>query len=279
VQKNHNNYRARKIIKVLLSSFETREGVFSDTKELLENQIPLSIQYKSKQHANFLFYLISQDHGTKSSKLYDRAKNLYVSYPENFEPKSILKNYASEESKNLVNFLKLMGVRYPINSARFWYRNSEMLFNQYDNDARNIFDSDDGLEILKNIKKFYGFGPKISGLLFRVFVGIGIAHPRNIEEIDFPTDIHDTRIAALTEIVDIPTGITEGNYAPFVKIAQNAWQKACRDEGINWLQIDRALWILGSKGCVNERHHDCPIKNHCIKGTQIDINQEESSFY
>jgi len=278
VPKNHNNYRARRIIKVLLSSFENRESVFSDTKELLENQVPHNIQYKSKQHANFLFYLISQDHGTKSSKLYDRAKSLYVNYPENFEPKFIVEKYASEDSENLVNFLKLMGVRYPNNSAKFWYRNSEMLVNQYDGDARKIFDSDDGLEILRNIKKFYGFGPKISGLLFRVFVGIGIAHPNNIEKIDFPTDIHDTRIAALTEIVDIPTDITEENYAPFVRIAQNAWQKACRDEGINWLQIDRALWILGSKGCVNERHDDCPIKDYCIKGTQIEIIQEESSF-
>ncbi|KKL58049.1 hypothetical protein LCGC14_2229250 [marine sediment metagenome] len=42
--------------------------------------------------------------------------------------------------------------------------------------------------------------------------------------------------------------------------------KANRDEEINWLQIDRALWILGSKGCANKRHFDCPIKDDCLKG-------------
>jgi hypothetical protein len=83
---DQNGLRAREIVRVLLSSFENKEGVFSDTKELLENQIPPQVNYKSKQHANFLFYLISQDHGTKSSKLYERAKKQYIEFPEYFDP-------------------------------------------------------------------------------------------------------------------------------------------------------------------------------------------------
>lgn len=274
-----NGFYARKIVTALLSSFENKEGVFSDTKELLENQIPPNVRYKSKQHANFLFYLISQDHGTKSSKLYERAKKIYVDFPENFDPKFVIDKFRSEESQDLLAFIKLLGVRYPNNSAKYWYRNSLILIDQYNSDARNIFRSSDGPEILKRIKEFHGFGSKISGLLFRVFVGIGLATPDKVDEVGFPTDIHDTRIAALTKIVDIPEDITEANYSPFVKIAQTAWQQACRDEKINWLQLDRALWILGSKGCVNERHHDCPIKGYCLKGVQIEFTQESASVY
>lgn len=274
-----NGFYARKIVNVLLSSFENKEGVFSDTKELLENQIPPTVQYKSKQHANFLFYLISQDHGTKSSKLYERAKKLYVDFPENFDPKSVVERFGSEKNQDLLAFIKLLAVRYPNNSAKYWHRNSLILVDQYKSDARNIFRSNDGPEILRRIKEFHGFGPKISGLLFRVFVGIGLTSPNKVDEVGFPTDIHDTRIAALTKIVDIPEDITEANYSPFVKIAQNAWQQACKDENINWLQLDRALWILGSKGCVNERHYDCPIKSYCLKGAQIDFTKKTSPVY
>ena len=265
---NQNNLRAREIVKVLLSAFENKEAVFSDTKELLENQIPPNVSYNSKNHANFLFYLISQDHGIKSSRLYDRAKRLYEAFPEKFDPKSIVEEHKSPDNSELLDFIKLLGVRYANNSTKYWYKNSEMLFDQYDGDTRNIFNGVDGPEVSKRIRSFYGFGPKISGLLVRVFVGTGIANVDKIEEIDFPPDIHDTRIAALTKIADIPEEITENNYSPFVKIAQNTWKEACKDKRINWLQVDRALWILGSKGCTSNRHYDCPLKKYCVKGVK-----------
>lgn len=274
-----NGIYAVKIVRNLILSFEKKEGVFSDTKELLENQIPVSVQYRSKQHANFLFYLISQDHGTKSYKLYERAKNLFVDFSYIFDPESVVNTFDSEDSKSLLNIIKMLGVRYPNNSVKYWYRNSIKLNNEYNSDARNIFSSNYGPEILKRIKEFHGFGPKISSLLFRVFVGVGMANPERVDEIGFPTDIHDTRIAGLTKIADIPDDITENNYSPYAKTAQKVWQKACNDENVNWLQVDRALWILGSKGCVNERHHDCPIKEYCIKGQNSGKECEEVLVY
>src|SRR3989304_8859228 len=99
------NERSRKIVRKLIFAFENKEGVFSDTKELLENQIPEGVIQKSKEHANFLFYLISQDHGTKSAKLYERAKNLYSRNPDNFHPVKILQNNLSSGSKKLISFL------------------------------------------------------------------------------------------------------------------------------------------------------------------------------
>ncbi len=270
------NERSRNIVRKLIFAFENKDGVFSDTKELLENQIPIGVIPKSKEHANFLFYLISQDHGTKSAKLYERAKKLYSQNPDNFHPVKILQNNISPESEKLISFLSEFGVRYPKNSAKYWFRNSEILKEKYDADARNLFISQDAKEILQTIKKLHGFGPKLSGLLFRVFVGVGISKPANIDQANFPTDIHDTRIAAYTNIADIPTNVTENTYSPFVKKAESVWKYACDIENLNWLQVDRALWILGSKGCVTKRHSDCPIKEFCIKGDEI--NKKENRF-
>jgi dTMP kinase len=270
------NERSRKIVRKLIFAFENKDGVFSDTKELLENQIPIGVIPKSREHANFLFYLISQDHGTKSAKLYERAKKLYSQNPDNFHPVKILENSVSPDSEKLISFLSEFGVRYPKNSAKYWFKNSEILKEKYNADARNLFISQDANEILQTIKKLHGFGPKLSGLLFRVFVGVGISKPTNIEQANFPTDIHDTRIAAYTNIADIPTNVTENTYSPFVKKAESIWKYACDIENLNWLQVDRALWILGSKGCVTNRHSDCPIKEFCIKGDEM--NKRNSLF-
>lgn len=266
--------RAGIIVRKLINAFEKKEGVFSDTKELLENQIPKGVEPNSKEHANFLFYLISQDHGTKSSKLYERAKKIYLQNPDNFQPNVIIKKYLSPDDEQLINFLGEFGVRYPRNSAKYWFKNSEILVEKYDSDARNIFVSSDSKLILNAIKKFHGFGPKLSGLLFRVFIGIGLSRPSNIEESNFPTDIHDTRIAAYTQISDIPTDINESNYSPYVKKAEKIWKEACYSERLNWLQVDRALWILGSKGCVTKRHSDCPIKDYCVKGDESEYQMK-----
>jgi hypothetical protein len=258
--------KEQKIVAALLEAFTSRRAVFSDTKELLENQIPEGVNRGSEEHANFLFYLISQDHGVRSAKLYERAKALYSSQPDAFRPKSVVRLYADEHAAGLVGILKTLAVRYPRNGAISWYRNSQRLCQHYSGDARRVFSSEDAREIMAAIRTFHGFGPKTGGLLFRVFVGTGIAAPRNLDDVDFPTDIHDTRIAALTGVADIPVDVTEATYAPYVKLAEAAWKRACHNEKANWLQVDRALWILGSKGCAVERHHDCPIRKYCVRG-------------
>lgn len=262
---------ARQIVRILVRSFERREGVFSDTKELLENQVPKGVKYRSRAHANFLFYLISQDHGVRSAKLYERAKSLYSSNPGIFDPDWILQYHRSEDDSSLINILKSLSVRYPNNGARSWYRNSLRLRTSYAGDARGIFAQGSAGEIIKRIREFHGFGPKTGGLLFRVFVGIGIGDPDGLYDVEFPTDIHDTRIASLTKIADIPPTVSEENYASFVRIAERAWKQACQEESVNWLQVDRALWILGSKGCVTERHHDCPLRDCCVKGRAASV--------
>ncbi len=257
---------AREITAVLLSAFERHDGVFSDTKELLENQLPEGVVPLSREHANFLFFLISQDHGVKSAKLYERAKELYFKNPSLFDPSYITSLYPPNHEDGPVEVLKSLAVRYPRNGARSWLSNSYALSSKYNSDARNIFHDANSIEVMRRIRSLLGFGPKTGGLLFRVFVGLGIYRPSSTDEIPFPTDIHDTRIAALTGIASIPTNVTEADYMPYVKLAERVWREACKMESIDWLQVDRALWILGSKGCARERHSDCPIRQYCNLG-------------
>jgi hypothetical protein len=259
---------AEEICKLLVSSFENREGVFADTKELLENQIPTGVEPLGLEHANFLFFLISQDHGVKSSRLYERAKELYSREPQNFDPKSISSRFGEADFENAISILQALGVRYPKNGARSWVQNAHVLTREYHADARQLFRGD-SQTVIRRIRSLLGFGPKTGGLLFRVFVGLTLYSPSDDARIAFPTDIHDTRIAALTGLADIPVNITESTYSPYVKAAEEVWRRGSLEAPVNWFQLDRALWILGSKGCATERHFDCPIRQHC----QIGRNQ------
>jgi hypothetical protein len=251
----------------LVAAFEAREGVFSDTKELLENQIPPGVTALSREHANFLFFLICQDHGVKSAKLYERAKSLYAQAPENFDPNSLCRTYKVEEYERAIPILQGLGVRYPRNGARAWVKNAHTLVADYSSDSRNLF-LGSSQAVISRIRALLGFGPKTGGLLFRVFVGLGLYAPPDDGNIPFPTDIHDTRIAALTGLANIPTDITEESYSPYVKLAERVWREGATEARVNWFQLDRALWILGSKGCASDRHFDCPIRERCLIGRE-----------
>lgn len=265
MKQDRSTVTAADISRILVSAFEKREGVFADTKELLENQLPVGVTPLSKEHANFLFFLISQDHGVKSAKLYERAKALYQHDPLLFHPGNLAAQYERENFEQAIGILQSLGVRYPKNGARVWVENAHALRDNYDSDARNIFVGD-STTVMKRIRALLGFGPKTGGLLFRVFVGLGLYLPPDSASIPFPTDIHDTRIAALVGLAEIPIAITESTYSPYVKIAEEVWRRGSSEAAVNWFQLDRALWILGSKGCAAERHFDCPIREHCHLG-------------
>jgi hypothetical protein len=84
-----------------------------------------------------------------------------------------------------------------------------------------------------------------------------------------PVDIHDTRIAFWTEAVCIPDSASEiVNYHKYAQNVQQVWSEACKAEKLDWLEVDRALWILGSKGCVKLLCEFCALNRLCCVGTK-----------
>jgi len=268
--------RAEEVVTRLDTAFRNKMGVFADTKELLENQIPQKVTPLSIEHACFLFYLISNDYGTKSSMLYERAKRLYVSDPALFSPRLILQRFTDYEDVDLVESTGVrLGTRFPAETAKRWYLNSEKLCREYEGDPRAIFSSNDARVVFSRIREFRGFGPKIGGLLLRTFIGCGFAHLENLEDVLIPVDIHDARIAFWTGAVNIPDMAGEiEDYHRYASQVQHVWSQACRAKELDWLEVDRALWILGSKGCVKLLCGTCALNNIC----RIGIVQESSKL-
>lgn len=130
----------------------------------------------------------------------------------------------------------------------------------------NLFSStDDAAVLLKRIKAFRGYGPKIGGMLLRALVGLGFAKVHNLERVLLPVDIHDTRISFMTGMLQHNDDYAEKfDYYAYVPHVQQLLLDTCNGLNIDWLDTDKALWLIGSKGCVNKRCGECPLSEICV---------------
>jgi hypothetical protein len=64
---------------------------------------------------------------------------------------------------------------------------------------------------------------------------------------------------------------TSENYSAYVPLVQDALLSACNDAGIQWLDVDRALWLIGSRGCVTRRCLMCPLQLECSVGRDVEF--------
>jgi endonuclease III len=264
--------RAEIVVKRLLQAFESNYGIFEDTSDLLEFQIPTGVQPTSLEHARFLFYLIAQDYGTKSARLYAKAKALYAKRPQIFEPKYVVSNYNGADDPKLAEDTGVqLSTRFPKETAKRWYENSEKLLKEYEGDPRKIFTTcADARIVFERIRSFRGFGPKIGGLLLRTFLGCKFAKLEFVEEVLVPVDVHDSRIAFYTGAAKTSNGDGQvEDYHEYAQPIQHLWSEACNSADIDWLQVDRALWLLGSRGCVNLRCAECRLSDICWKGQSV----------
>lgn len=267
-----NHKRAKTVVLRVYKSFRDHEGLLAETEDLVENQIPEGVKPLSREHALFLFYTVVNDHGVKSSHLYRKAKLLFLEKRDIFEPFRVINNFEGPDDPRLVEATgKRLGTRYPKETAKTWYVNSEKLIAKYDGDPRKLFSCcSEAKDLLREIMTFRGYGPKIGGMLLRAIIGLGFAKVKGVEKVLVPVDIHDSRIAFLTGILEIEgKDPLEIDYYAHIHKVQRILRDACNHAGIQWLDVDRALWIIGSRGCVRKRCYLCPLKDICVVGKTL----------
>jgi len=280
---NKNNI-VNQVSSLIMDEYMNKNGIFNNINELLEMQCPETIEPHSEEHANFYFYLIFNDHGTKSINLYKRFKDKYQNFPELFNAKYIVESYENNEESLLEEHTSKLGLRYPKVATKSWIENSKILLDKFDGKAINMFRStNDALELFKTINKFRSYGPKTSGLLLRVILGMGFnRNLENIENVPLPVDIHDTRIAFNCGIYR-PNGIDDlqkiYTNPSHIKKIEKLWRDSAKFIGVDWEELDRALWLLGSKGCVNKECQICPINDICQTGKEFIVNDKNLFNY
>ena len=126
------------------------------------------------------------------------------------------------------------------------------------------------------ITAFRGYGPKIGGMLLRAIVGLGFSDPEGLEDVLVPVDIHDSRISFYTKIVTVDEiqELKSVDYYSYVRQIQAVLRDTCKTLGLPWLDIDRALWLIGSRGCAKQHCTPCPINEFCLMRDEMEKQLE-----
>lgn len=259
--------RAGRVLSTVSRAMIDRVGLLNEQEDLVENQLPPGVVIGSREHALFLFYVVPNDRGVRSAHLWRRAKLLYGAEPALFEPASVRARFSGGWESLRLLLQGTLKPRYAGHAARGWLSNSTELLERFEADPRRLFAaSANAPELLDLICSFSGFGPKTGGMLLRAAIGLGMANPRNLEAAEMPVDIHDTRISYLTSMLrfdDPDTGFDSAKYMSLVRPVRRFLTEVCAAEGIPWPEVDRALWLIGSRGCAPKRCDLCPINSFC----------------
>lgn len=113
------------------------------------------------------------------------------------------------------------------------------------------------------IKSINGYGQKTGGLLIRIICDTKVRNfKENVESI--PIDRHDIEISYLTGIIsDKKIGNKE------IKNLSDTYVKISKKLNINPSNIDKYLWEIGNSFCNKKNCNECPLKNLCKKGSDI----------
>ncbi len=265
--------RATEVVTRLSKAFANDIGLLADKDDLVENQIPDGVTPLSRDHALFLFFTVPNDHGIRSRNLYSKAKNLFVTHRDLFEPASVLCDYKGPDDEQLALLLRTqLSVRYPAAAARAWYRNSLVLNERFEGDPRQLWlVSTSANTLWRELLSLSGVGPKIGGMMLRAIVGLGFAEVTELEEVLVPVDIHDSRISFWTRVVmldnDTESSPSSDIYYQAVPTVQRVIRDACQQAGVPWSDVDRAMWLVGSTGCTAKRCGLCPLEDICTVGS------------
>lgn len=253
-------------------------GLVSETSDLIENQIPSGIIRGSKEHALFLFATVPSDRGVKSSLLWKRAAQLYNDVPWLFEPLRFIGVAEGDNTwmsvKNLI--ADQLKPRYAHNSTRGWVMNAARLHREFDSDPRKVFSHGrDGRSSYATIRSFFGFGPKTGGMMYRAATGLGWASTIGAQSVEVPVDTHDVRLALQLGILIPDCAVVPASYQSLAPIVRKELTDACSDAGIEWFDIDRAMWLIGSRGCASKRCSLCPLATVCSASVTPPIRSME----
>ncbi len=245
------NMRPEDFVKKVVTQYTNNRGIFKN-KINAEELIPSNIA--DLERALYIFYVLQLDYAMKSQILYKGARELYKENDKFFTPNYITK--LSRES--LTNYLKQYLHPRHINEAiKRFQINTAVLIEKYDGDPRKIFENVDSCQyIIKSLKDFRGFGPKIGNFFVRTMINTFDYKYKDIDTVLPPVDVHDVKIAYLFGYTNSDQ-MSEKN----INAVKKLWNEACIKSGESWLIFDKALWLLGSEGKPTSKENVLDLLN------------------
>lgn len=222
---------------------------------------PGGVAKGSVEHRRWLFFSAMTDRLQVSERVYESHARLWTREPWLYSEEVI-----GTPPEEIARILNGENVGSPAQSARYWPRSAETLFQGFGGDPLEIYRKFNTVNRILSFKEkggnLPGFGPKILSLLSIFFSELGLmATPRDA----FPVDRHVQRFALSTGIIVANASVTgdqmESRLRPLLC-------ELCAEEGWDPLDLSHDLWLLGSRGC-NGCYRDsamrvlCPVYAEC----------------
>lgn len=260
--------RARCVLGALYESYRHEKKLFQhvsrETHAPQQKYFPVGVSKGSAEHCRWLFFATMTDRREDSDRQYASHERLSQKAPELYT-RDVIKMAPQE----ILGLLKSEKVGSPGQSARYWPRCAETLFEYFAGNPLHLYQEGggriNGLLDFKRSKqgdRLPGFGPKILSLLSLFYEELGLLR---MPEDAFPVDVHVQRFAISTGIMKssgiVTNEVAERMLRPFL----------CRvvyEEGWSALELSHAIWFLGSrlcKGCYRSSVSKllCPVYDQC----------------
>lgn len=173
-----------------------------------------------------------------------------------FDLQTILEKYDICELKNVIREKPALH-RYPSKMAEYIYEAIQKIVNEYDCDAKNIWENKSAYDIVNSLEKFKGISHKKASLGTLILVRDLNQPIIDKQNIDIAYDIHIRRLFLRIGLVD------EDNQA---KILASARQIYPEFPG----RLTTAFWTIGREICrpTEPSCLICPVYNVCDKNIE-----------
>lgn len=281
-----NKERAKTLCRVVLDAYEKRRYLFTDSKierkMCPEKQMIAEIEYEGRK-VKWLFFATSTMERKNSEQYFKEFREFYLENPCFFD-KENLKKLSQIDSRD-----EEMGLSHKIKEhinlglylepVRRWIFNAKKLLSDFEGDPLKIINKHiENLDILEELKKFKGLGTKQAKMYLIFLAKHGFADI-DVYGLGPAIDHHFIKISAACGIYTFNDGIR-------VDTARNQldklYTKISREEELNSLILDSALWIIGHELCTKNNNGVCkvycPLDDYCSKNLPK-INRKDARLY
>lgn len=217
-----------------------------------ERHMPEKLPLGGAEHANFLFHVCYYMRGgIKSNQAVIRMSRVYDDRPDLFEPEIA----ALTDPQEIEAALSRQGLGFQRTVALQWIENAKRLRENYDGDARRIFDGveryDDALNVICNNSKgggFVGFQEKMTSMIAYYLMDEELIEPFLFP---VPVDLHVLRVSIANELITFPNVPFGTNlFRPeTLETLRKLYLDFATEHNINPLHLSDAVWMLSESSC------------------------------
>ncbi|MEE9525046.1 MAG: hypothetical protein V3V78_00385 [Candidatus Woesearchaeota archaeon] len=259
-----NRDRAIDISKKAIEMLKSKQPPFNDPEVIPEMVLPKGVEKYSLDQALHLFNGVSMDSLRDSAEVYRISRRMV----EEAGALNILHMGAQDISDLINRFLNVgeYGESSHDNPVRTIYENNQRLLEEFAGDPRNIFKgTTDCDEMMKRIITFRQYREGKGSLLIKNYAKLDFIEVDDPFKLFMKVDRHVVRMSVGTgALVTNPPGEyrTETKIIPMLR---KLYQDICQSEKIDPKDLDDALWVIGSKICVEKdvaycQMYGCPLE-------------------